>query len=204
MPIGQGAATVHDPRVDAYIARAAEFARPILAHFRSLVHEADPEATETLKWGHPAFMHDGIVCGMAAFKGHCAFHFWKGSLVVDPAVRSGGAMGQFGRVRTIADLPPKSVLRRYVKEAARLNAEGVKPARSRRPKPALPIPADLAGALRRNRTARSGFERLTPAQRREYIEWIGEAKRETTRASRVRTTVEWVAEGKRLNWKYLT
>ena len=204
MPARQGTPAVHDPRVDAYIARAAEFARPILTHFRSLVHEADPAATETLKWGHPAFMHDGIVCGMAAFKEHCAFHFWKGSLVVDPAVRTGGAMGQFGRVRAIADLPPKAVLRRYVKEAARLNAEGVKPVRPRRPRPALPMPDDLAAALRRNRSARVGFERLTPAQRREYIEWIGEAKREATRASRVRTTVEWVAEGKRLNWKYLT
>jgi uncharacterized protein YdeI (YjbR/CyaY-like superfamily) len=193
-----------DPRVDAYIARQAEFARPVLTHFRTLVHEADPEVTETLKWGHPTFMHDGIVCGMAAFKEHCAFHFWKGSMIVDQAgVTAGKAMGQFGRVTRIADLPSKTVLKRYVREAVRLNADGVKPDRARRParKP-LPVPGDLAGALRKNRAARETFDRLPPSQQRDYIEWITEAKRDATRATRLATTLEWLAQGKHRNWKY--
>ena len=193
-----------DPRIDAYIAKKAAFARTILTHFRTLVHEADPDVIETLKWGHPTFMHDGIVCGMAAFQEHCAFNFWKGSMIVD---RSGTtaekAMGQFGRVTRIADLPAKSVLKRYVREGVRLNQEGVKPDRSRRPvrKP-LPVPDDLAGALRRHRAARDTFERLSPSQQRDYIEWITEAKREATRATRLATTLEWLAQGKHRNWKY--
>lgn len=193
-----------DPRIDAYIAKKAEFARPVLAHFRALVHEADPEVAETLKWGHPTFMHDGIVCGMAAFKEHCAFHFWKGSMIVD---RSGTtaekAMGQFGRVTRIGDLPAKSVLKRYVKEAVRLNVEGIKSERSRRPprKP-LPVPDDLARGLRGNRAARETFGRLPPSQQRDYIEWITEAKREATRTTRLATTLSWLAEGKHRNWKY--
>jgi uncharacterized protein YdeI (YjbR/CyaY-like superfamily) len=193
-----------DPRVDAYIAGKAEFARPVMTHFRKLVHEADPAVTETLKWGHPAFMHDGIVCGMAAFKEHCAFHFWKGSMIVDrTGTTAEKAMGQFGRVTRIADLPAKSVLKRYVREAVRLNEEGIKPERSRRParKP-LPVPDDLAGALRRHRAARETFERLSPSQKRDYIEWITEAKREATRATRLATTLEWLAQGKHRNWKY--
>ena len=194
----------HDPRVDAYIARAAEFARPILTHFRAVVHEADPAATETLKWGHPAFMHDGILCGMAAFKAHCAIFFWRGSLIVSPEGRAASdAMGQFGRITKPGDLPSKRVLKQYVKEAVRLNVEGVKPARpARAPRPPAVVPDDLAAALRRNKAARETFERFPPSQRREYIEWITEAKREATRAARLRTTLEWLAEGKQRNWKH--
>jgi uncharacterized protein YdeI (YjbR/CyaY-like superfamily) len=195
-------AVVRDPRVDAYIARAAEFARPILTHFRAVVHEADPAATETLKWGHPAFMHDGILCGMAAFKAHCAISFWRGSLIVNRDGRTADAMGQFGRITTLGDLPSKTVLTRYVKEAVRLNVEGVKPARPRKPKPPAAVPDDLAAALRRHKAARETFERFSPSQRREYIEWITEAKRAATRAARIRTTLEWLAEGKQRNWKY--
>ncbi|HJP56919.1 MAG TPA: YdeI/OmpD-associated family protein [Gemmatimonadales bacterium] len=193
-----------DPRIDAYIRKAPEFARPILEHFRSLVHEADPEATETLKWGHPAFMHGGILCGMAAFKAHCAFHFWKGSLIVD--LKHGTAdeaMGQFGRVTRIADLPSKSVLKGYVKKAVQLNEAGVKPARPKRaPRPPAAVPDDLAAALRRNQAARKTFEGFSPSQQREYVEWITEARREETRKSRLATTLEWLAEGKQRNWKY--
>jgi len=196
--------TARDPRVDAYIARAAEFARPILTHFRAVVHEADPAATETLKWGHPAFMHDGILCGMAAFKAHCAIFFWRGSLIVDPGGRTANdAMGQFGRITKPGDLPSRTVLKRYVKEAVRLNVEGVKPARpARKPRPPAVVPDDLAAGLRRNKAARATFERFPPSQRREYIEWITEAKREATRAARLRTTLEWLAEGKQRNWKH--
>ena len=204
MPARKGVSAVHDPRVDAYIARAAEFARPILTHFRRVIHEADPDATETLKWGHPSFVHDGIVCGMAAFKAHCAIFFWRGAMIIDSSGRSANeAMGQFGRVTKIGDLPSKSVLKRYVKEAVRLNVEGVKPARQpRKPKPPAAVPDDLAAALRRNRAARQTFDRLSPSQQREYIEWLTEAKRDETRAGRLRTTLEWLAEGKQRNWKY--
>ena len=193
-----------DPRIDAYIRKAAEFARPVLSHFRALVHEADPEVTETLKWGHPAFMHDGILCGMAAFKEHCAVSFWKGSLIVDRKGRSADeAMGQFGRITRIADLPSRAVLKGYVKEAVRLNVEGVRPVRKPRPaKPPVVVPEDLTAALRRNRTARLTFERFSPSHQRDYVEWITEAKREETRATRIRTSVEWLAEGKSRNWKY--
>ncbi len=193
-----------DPRVDAYISKAPEFARPILEHIRAIVHAADPETVETLKWGHPTFTHGGIVCGMAAFKAHCAFHFWQGSLIVD---RQGGpagqAMGQFGRVTRIADLPPKSVLKGYVKKAVQLREEGVKPPRPRRaPRPAPVVPDDLAAGLRRNRAARDTFESFSPSQQREYVEWITEAKREDTRKSRLATAIEWLAEGRQRNWKY--
>ena len=195
----------HDPRIDAYIARSADFAKPILTHLRETVHAACPDVEETVKWGMPHFTYEGILCGMAAFKGHCAFGFWKGALIVKqngPAAER--AMGQFGRITSVDDLPSRTVLTRYIKQAMRLNEERVKsPARSKRaPRKPLPVPKDLDAALRKNARARATFEGLSPSHRREYIEWIVEAKREETRRKRLATAIEWMAEGRSYHWRY--
>jgi uncharacterized protein YdeI (YjbR/CyaY-like superfamily) len=194
-----------DPRIDAYIARAADFAKPILAYLRETVHAAVPEVEETLKWGHPSFTYEGILGGMAAFKEHCAFSLWKGALIVkaDPAAER--AMGQFGRIRSLADLPPKQVLLGYLKQAAALNEEGVTGRPKRAPKPPAAVPADLRDALamKKHAKARATFDGLSPSARREYVEWITEAKSEDTRARRLATALEWMAEGKPRNWKYM-
>lgn len=194
-----------DPRVDAYIAKAAEFARPILEHIREAVHAGCPDVEETMKWNMPHFMHHGMMCGMASFKEHCTFGFWKGALVVDTGEqRLASAMGQFGGIRTLKDLPSKRVLTGYVKKAAKLNEEGVKAPRAQkaRAKP-LAAPDDLTGALKRNRKALATFEAFPPSHRREYIEWITEAKRDDTRQRRIAQAVEWIAEGRHRNWKYM-
>jgi uncharacterized protein YdeI (YjbR/CyaY-like superfamily) len=195
-----------DPRIDAYIERAADFAKPILTYLRETVHAAVPEVEETLKWGHPSFTHRGILAGMAAFKGHCAFSLWKGSLIVkaDPAAER--AMGQFGRIRSVADLPPKQALLGYLQRAAALNAEGVTPRRPKRaPKPPAAVPADLRDALamKKHAKARATFDGFSPSARRDYVEWITEAKTDDTRARRLATALEWMAEGKPRNWKYM-
>ena len=194
-----------DPRVDAYIARSAEFARPILTHLRAVVHAACPEVEETLKWSAPSFMYKGMLCGMAAFKEHCIFGFWKGSLIKGVGGRdSDEAMGNYGRIGSVADLPSKKALTGFIKEAMRLNDEGIKVVRkkpgSRKP---LPVPPDLAAALRKNPKARATFEGFSPSHRREYLEWITEAKGEETRRRRLETAVGWMAEGKARNWKYM-
>jgi len=192
-----------DPRVDAYIAKSAEFARPILKHLRAAVHAASPEIEETLKWSMPHFMYKGMLCGMAAFKQHCAFGFWKGKLIAD---LSDEAMGQFGCITKVSDLPPKRALTAYVKKAMALNDAGVKsPTRikSAKAKAPMKVPDDLAAALKKNKKARATFEGFSPSHRREYVEWITEAKREETRAKRLATTLEWLAEGKSRNWKYM-
>jgi uncharacterized protein YdeI (YjbR/CyaY-like superfamily) len=195
-----------DPRVDAYIAGSADFARPVLTFLRDVVHGACPDVEETMKWNFPHFLHHGMMCGMAAFKEHCTLGFWKGSLVVPADARGGeAAMGQLGRITGCADLPTKKVLTGYIKTAMRLNEEGVRApgrAKPKVPRAEAEVPEDLAGALRKNRKARASFEGFSPSQRREYVEWITEAKREETRARRVETAVEWLAEGKPRNWKY--
>lgn len=193
-----------DPRIDAYIARSAEFARPILEHLRGTVHEACPQVEETMKWSMPHFMYEGMLCGMASFKAHCTFGFWKGALVLGEDGRAEkDAMGQFGRIERISDLPPKRTLVALIRRAMQLNEEGVKsPARARKPKPPAEVPDDLSAALARNRKARATFEGFSASQRREYVEWIAGAKREETRARRLATTLEWLAEGKPMNWKY--
>ena len=193
-----------DPRVTAYIARSAEFARPILTHLRDVIHETCPKVEETLKWGHPSFTYHGILGGMAAFKQHCTFGLWKHSLIVGKVGSAGAeAWGNFGRLTKVTDLPRQSALTRYLKEGMRLNEEGIAVKRTRSaPKKPLPVPADLAAGLLKNRKARATFEGFAPSHRREYIEWITEAKREETRARRLATTLEWLAEGKSRNWKY--
>jgi uncharacterized protein YdeI (YjbR/CyaY-like superfamily) len=195
-----------DQRIDSYIEKSADFARPILTHLREVVHGACPEVEETVKWGMPHFQYKGMLCAMASFKAHCTFGFWKGRLIVDRGGENAeAAMGQFGRITSVAELPPKRVLAGFVKEAMRLNDERVSAPRrapSKTKRPAAAVPDDLAAALRRNRKAAATFDAFSASHRREYIEWITEAKREETRERRVATAVEWLAEGKARNWKY--
>ena len=212
--------TVTDPRVDAYIERAAPFAQPILRELRERVHRGCPEVKEALKWGMPSFTYRGrIVCSMAAFKQHATFGFWHGDRVVGgsgadaaptapPAAggRADGAtaMGQFGRLTALADLPDKRKMAGYVREAMRLIDSGV-PARTPRTsiaRAALPVPDDLAAALRGSPKAQATFDAFAPSHRREYVEWIVEAKRDDTRQRRIAQAVEWLADGKPRHWKY--
>ncbi len=196
----------HDPRIDAYIERSADFARPVLVHLRALVHATCPDVEETIKWGFPHFVYaDGVLCSMAAFKEHAVFGFWKGELIegVDAAAKNERAMGHFGRLTRIADLPARRTLQRMLRQAIKLNEEGVKvPRDARKTKPAAAIPAELAAALKRNARARDTYEGFPPGEQREYRDWIAEAKRAETRERRVAQAVEWLAEGKRRNWKY--
>ena len=193
-----------DPRVDAYIRKSPPFAQPILQHLRAVVHAASPKIEETMKWSFPHFMYKGMLCSMAAFKEHATFGFWKRSLVV---ARGGqpaqSAMGQFGRITKLAQLPAKKVLIGYIRAAMRLNDEGVpSPTRvKKKPRP-LVMPADLTAALRKNGTARALFEKFSPSAQREYADWIAEAKGEATRAARLATALEWIAQGKQRYWKY--
>lgn len=192
-----------DPRVDAYIAKARPFARPILGHLRSLVHEACPDVEEDIKWGFPVFLHHGILCNMAAFSAHCAFGFWKGSLLAEAGLKAKrDAMGQLGRLESVKDVPGKAEFRRLVKAAMKLNEEGTKVERPVKKRPGIPVPADFAAALAGNKKARTTFEGFAPGQRREYLEWITEAKRAETRQKRIAQAIEWLAEGKQRNWKY--
>jgi uncharacterized protein YdeI (YjbR/CyaY-like superfamily) len=192
-----------DPRIDAYIDNAAPFARPILTHLREVVHAACPQVAETLKWKSPSFEYKGLLCGMASFKEHCAFGFWKHELVTGESDRSREAMGSFGRITSVRDLPPRQVLTGYVKKAMELNEQGIKGPRTKTVgKGPVEVPPDLQAALSKHTKARATFEGLSASHRREYVEWIVEAKREETRKRRLATALEWLAEGKSRNWKY--
>ena len=201
-----------DPRVDAYIAQAAPFAQPILAHLRATVHAAVPEVVEAMKWSRPHFLLDGrLLCGMSAFKAHCAFGFWANRDAAQSAsgAADGEAMGQFGRITQLSDLPGAARLKALVRDAAKASREppaaasGTAASSVRKPpRPALPVPDDLRAALDARAGATTVFAAFPPGQRREYIEWIVEAKRPETRAKRLAQAVEWIAEGRHRNWKY--
>jgi uncharacterized protein YdeI (YjbR/CyaY-like superfamily) len=192
-----------DPRVDAYIAKSADFAKPILAEIRAIVHDACPSVEETMKWSFPHFDYKGMMCSMAAFKEHCAFGFWKASLVLGENGASSDAMGQFGRIVALSDLPSKKVMREYIQKAMALNDSGTTIKREpRAPKKAIPVPADFTAAVKKNKKAHAAFEAFSPSHRREYLEWITEAKTDDTRQRRITQAIKWMAQGKSRNWKY--
>ena len=192
-----------DPRVDAYIARAQPFARPILERIRVRVHEAVPAIEETLKWSSPAFTLDGrIVLMMAAFKAHAALNFWRGQELRGEAA-SADAMGQFGRLQSLADLPPDAELDRLIRNAAELSKKAPAPRKPKHEGKAPPkLHPDFAKALAAAPQAKAALESFPPSAQRDYLEWIADAKQDGTRQKRIATAVEWLNEGKRRHWKY--
>jgi uncharacterized protein YdeI (YjbR/CyaY-like superfamily) len=202
-----------NPKVDAYIAKAAAFAQPVLTHIRALVHKACPDVEEDIKWGRPFFMHGGtILCNLSAFKQHCAFGFWGaeiGKVLREDAALQDGAMGSLGRIASVKDLPPDKQLLGYIRQAAAFIERGQGAtwiATQRRvvkaPKPPLEVPVEFTSALRRDRKAAKAYAALSPSCQREYVDWIASAKRPETRDRRIAQAVEWIAEGKQRNWKY--
>ncbi|MEP7213773.1 MAG: YdeI/OmpD-associated family protein [Acidobacteriota bacterium] len=193
-----------DPRVDAFIEKSADFAKPILLHIRKLVHTACPDTVETIKWGFPHFDHKGMLCAMSAFKQHCAFGFWKQSLLeADAFSAQKTAMGSFGRITSVEDLPADDIIIGLVHQAVELNEKGIKV--DKKPtagKKELVVPDYLTVELKKNKAARETFENFPYSCKKEYVQWITEAKTDATRDKRLATTLEWLAEGKRRNWKY--
>jgi uncharacterized protein YdeI (YjbR/CyaY-like superfamily) len=200
-----------DPRIDAYIEKAAPFAQPILIHLRELIHATCPDVEETWKWSFPNFdYHGSTMMSMAAFKQHCSVGFWKASLMPDPdgilTITEREAMGNLGKVTSLKDLPKDSVLKKYIKTAMKLNEDGVKkPAAAKateEQKKEQKTPADFAALLKANKEAATVFENFSYSNRKEYIVWIEEAKTEATRTKRMAQAIEWIAEGKSRHWKY--
>ncbi|MEX2152509.1 MAG: YdeI/OmpD-associated family protein [Gemmatimonadaceae bacterium] len=190
-----------DPRIDAYIAKQKDFAKPILVYLRDVVHEGCPQVEETLKWSSPAFMYaDGILCGFAGFKEHAMFGFWQHKLLLGE--RSERAAGSYGRITSVDCLPSRKQLLALVRKAMVLNETGARAPRMAKPKKVIPMPADLKAALAKNRNARAKYDDFSPSIKREYLEWITGAKGDDTRARRVAQAVGWIAEGKSRNWKY--
>jgi uncharacterized protein YdeI (YjbR/CyaY-like superfamily) len=194
-----------DPRVDTYIRQSAPFARPILKHLRKIVHRGCPGVQETIKWHFPHFDYNGILCGMAAFKEHCAFGFWKRQLIFGSDGAEGKELVNWSRrIKSIDDLPDEEALIGYVRRAAELNKLGTRlPRTERRGVQPVKVPDYFSAALRKNSKARKTFEGLSPSGKREYIDWLIDAKRDETRQRRLTTTVEWLSEGKPHNWRYM-
>ncbi|MCO6512349.1 MAG: YdeI/OmpD-associated family protein [Aridibacter famidurans] len=192
--------------IDNYIAKSEDFAKPILEKLRKVVHETCPDVEEKMRWSFPHFDHKGMMISMASFKNHCSFGFWKQSIMADPdgifsAPDEG--MGSLGKIESIKDLPSEKVLKKYIKEAVRLNDEGIKvPKKPSGKAKALAVPAYLTEALKKNKKAQKTFEGFSTSHRNEYVEWITDAKQEKTRERRIAQALEWMSEGKGRNWKY--
>src|SRR5258708_24212429 len=195
-----------DPKVDGYIAKSADFARPILEHFREIVHSTCPEVEEAMKWSFPHFLYKGMLCGMASFKTHCAVNFWKGALIFKDKSQSEAetAMGHFGRIKKLSDLPSDKIIIGYLKTAMKVNDEGVKNPATSGPKERkeLVVPDYFTSALKKNKKASTSFDGFNYSNRKDYVEWITEPKTDGTRNKRMATAIEWLAEGKSRNWKY--
>ncbi len=196
----------YNPLTDAYIEKAADFAKPILTHIRKLMHEADPDIQEAIKWGHVHFDHKGPVAHMAGYTKHCNFGFWKAGILEDPEgiLKTDDAKSPLNGLFSVADLPPDEVMIWYIRNAVDINLKGVKSLvmKSKGVKPALKVPDDFGKLLDGSPTASMFFDAFTTSQRNEYLEWIIEAKTEATRHKRMDTALAWISEGKTRNWKY--
>jgi uncharacterized protein YdeI (YjbR/CyaY-like superfamily) len=198
-----------DPRIDLYIYNAADFARPILLHLRELVHLACPDVQETIKWSFASFDYKGPMCSMASFKQHCAFGFWKASLMKDKSLianaESESAMGHYGKITTLRDLPPDKKIIAHIKEAMMLNEKGIKlpPPKVTTRKKEIVAPDYFLKQLKKNKKALITFNSFSPSHKREYLEWIIEAKTDDTKNRRMDKAIEWMSEGKSRNWKYM-
>ncbi len=192
-----------DKRIDAYIEKSRDFARPILEHLRKLVHKTCPDVKESLKWSMPAFEHKGILCGFAAFKEHVKFMFWKEALLKTGELSGNKAMLEgLARIASVKDLPKDKELVPLIQQAMELNEKGVNVPRTMSPKGEIVVPKELTSALSKNKIAKAAFDKFSPSHRREYSEWIAEAKTDATRDKRIATAIEWLSEGKSRNWKY--
>lgn len=193
-----------DPRIDAYIKKAAPFAQPILVHLRDVVHRACPNVVEGMKWSSPHFDYKGIFCGMAAFKAYCTFGFWKYQLLADVLPKTDAhPLEQFGRLMSIEDLPDDRTMIRIIQAAAKLNDDGIKVPRAQAKKrPPVNAPAYFMAAVKRNKKALTTYNEFSPSKKRDYVEWITEAKSDGTRNRRLATAVAWMSEGKSRHWKY--
>ena len=198
-----------NPKVDVYVAKTAPFAQVVLEHLRGLVHKACPEVEETIKWSMPFFEYRGqIIANMAGFKAHCSFGVWGKEIVEvmrrDGLMVEGGTMGSFGKITSVKDLPPAGKLLVYIRQATVFVKDGSKtfPKRAKVAKPEVEVPAELAIALKKNKAAAKVFAEFSPGCRREYVDWIADAKRAETKEKRVAQAVEWIVEGKQRNWKY--
>ena len=197
-----------DSRVDEYIDKAQPFAKPILKHLRKVIHSSSPEIEETIKWGSPHFGFKGMVCFMAGFKAHCTFGFWKGALLKDTKnvmkELGEGAMGHFGKITNVKDLPNNKIMFDLIKQAIKLNEEGVKlPSKPKPRKEQISVPTYLKQALGKNIKANEVWKKFSYTNQKDYVEWLTEAKNETTRNKRLATAMEWIADGKGRNWKYM-
>jgi uncharacterized protein YdeI (YjbR/CyaY-like superfamily) len=197
-----------NPKVDAYIEKAQPFAQPVLTHLRALMHKACPDVEEAIKWSMPFFVYKGqILANIAAFKAHCSFGLWGGeisAIMRKDGVLSDDGMGKLGKITSLKDLPSDKALLGYIREAAAFVEGGGKTMQKKptAPKPEAEVPAELTAALKKNKAASTTFTAFSPGCRREYVDWITEAKRPETRDKRVAQAVDWMAEGKQRNWKY--
>lgn len=192
-----------EPRIDAYIAKAQPFARPILEHVRERVHAVVPNVEEAMKWSAPGFTLDGkILLILAAFKAHAAINFWRGQEIGDGSPKA-GAMGQFGKLTSVSDLPPDDVLDSFIREAAALSKNAPAPRKTKHePKPAAELHPEFSEALAKAPKARATLDAFPPGARREYLDWVAEAKQDATRQKRISDAIQWLSEGKRRHWKY--
>ncbi|KAA2221322.1 YdeI/OmpD-associated family protein [Chryseobacterium sediminis] len=197
----------HSPKIDAYIEKSQDFAKPILHYIRETVHEFCPDAEETMKWSFPHFIYKGKnLCAMASFKQHCTFGFWlekemKTMQEITQDIEK-NSMFSLGKIMQVGDLPSKPQLKKAIKEAMELTDMGVTMKKAAPSKTEMEVPDYFKAALKAHSKASDIFEKASPSFRKEYISWIIEAKTEATRNKRLEQSLEWIAEGKSRNWKY--
>lgn len=188
--------------ITAYIEKATPEFKEVMIALRSVLNNPNFDIKEDWKWGAPNFNNEGMICWLAHFRNHVGMNFFKGTLIKDKynlfthyREEKGNRQLKFSDINQI--IPEQ--IEYYIEEAIKLNQENIKVVKKEID---TSLPLDLETELNNNPKAKMFFESLAPSYKRDYIEWIEEAKREATRTKRLATTMEWLSEGKKKNWKY--
>jgi len=188
--------------IDEAFSKFTGFQKEYCNHLRKLIHKAMPDVKEDWKWG-PNFNVNGMVCGVWGFKDHVKLVFFKGSAMKDTyklfnqgKENEGNRSINFSSADKIDD---KKIIE-YLKEAAEINRKGIKLVKK---EIKVVMPAILVKALNKDKASKTYFESLAPSHRRDYADYISQAKQEETQLRRLDKVMEMLTDKRTLNDKYM-
>ncbi|WNW02328.1 YdeI/OmpD-associated family protein [Tenacibaculum sp. HL-MS23] len=172
---------------------------------RSVLLELSLE--ETIKWGAPVYVYKNKnIVGLSAFKNYCGLWFFQGMFLNDDKKVLKNAQEekthamrqwQFCALNKIDVV----LVKEYVLEAIKNSENGkeFKPIKNTKP---LIIPTELQMALDDDDALRACFANFSLSKKREYANYISEAKRETTKYKRLDKITPMILKGMGLHDKY--
>ncbi|MCB0792148.1 MAG: DUF1801 domain-containing protein [Flavobacteriales bacterium] len=198
---------IETERINSHIAEQDEWKRRLMVRLRQLIHQVDPGIEETWRWNGPHFDRNGIMLGMSAHKTCVSIWFHKGALLKDPRrlfepLEKDEAKGMRVYKLKESDAIDEKAFTELVKQAVKLNEDGVKLSEAKPARKTLVVPPELESVLKKDQHAMTNWEGFSYSKKKDYIEWVTDAKREETRKRRIAQAFQLIRDGLALNERY--